>query len=62
MWSQTDANLQGALYCIRKGFEATVLFQEYFDSLVFLLIDLLSTKAEPARNKSLTSFLKSTVM
>ena len=28
------------------GFEAIVMFQGYSDSLVFLLIDLLPTKAE----------------
>ena len=36
------------LYCIWKGFKAIVMFLAYSDSLVFLLIDLLPTKAEPA--------------
>ena len=35
------------LCCIRKGFEAIVMFWGYSDSLVFLLIDFLSTKKEP---------------
>ena len=35
------------LYCILKGFEAIVIFRGYSDSLVFLLIDSLPTKAEP---------------
>ena len=50
------------LYCIWEGFEATVIIRGYSDSIVVLLIDLLSTKAEPAWNRSLTSFLESTVM
>ena len=36
------------LYCISKGFEAIVMFRDYSDNLVFLLIDSLSTKAERA--------------
>ena len=34
----------------------------YSDSLVFLLIDSLPTKEEPACNRSLTNFVKSTIM
>ena len=32
----------------RKGFEASVMFRGYSDGLVLLLIDLLTTRAEPA--------------
>ena len=35
-------------YCIWKGFEPILMFRSYSDSLVFLLIHLLSTKVEPA--------------
>ena len=46
-------NIQGysdtPLYHTWKGFEAIVMFWGYFDSLVFLLIHLLSIKAEPVR-------------
>ena len=38
------------------------MFGGYSDSLAFLLVDSLSTTAEPARNRSLANFLKSTVM
>ena len=50
------------LFCIWRGFEAIVIFGGCSDSLVFLLIHSLYTTAEPARNRSLTNFLKSTVM
>ena len=52
------------LYCIYtlRGFEVIVMFQSYSDSLIFLLIDLLPAKAEPASNRSLTNFLILTVM
>ena len=35
-------------YCIWRGFEAIVMFGGYSDNLVFLLIHLLYTTAEPA--------------
>ena len=49
-------------YCIWRGFEVIVMFGGYSDSLVFLLTHSLYTTAEPSRNRSLTNFLKSTVM
>ena len=50
------------LYSIWRGFEAIVMFGDYSDSLVFLLIHSFYTTAEPAQNRSLTNFLKSAVM
>ena len=38
------------------------MFRVHSESLIFLLIHLLSTKVEPGLNRSLTNFLKSTVM
>ena len=46
------------LYCIWKGFEAIIMFRGFSDSFIYSL----STKAEPARNRSLTNFLTSTVI
>ena len=38
------------------------MFGGYSDRLVFLLIHSVYTTAEPARNRSLTNFLKPTAM
>ena len=50
------------LHCICGGFEAIVMFGGYSDSFVFLLIHSLYTTAKPVQTRSLTNFLKSTVM
>ena len=55
MKSQTDT-LQGASILYMESFEAIVMFQCYSDSLVFPLTDSLAT------NRSITNFLKSTVL
>ena len=49
------------LYCIWRGLDAIVMFGDYSDSLVFVLIHSLYMTAEPAENRSFTNFLKSTV-
>ena len=55
MKSQTDT-LHGASVLNMESFEAIVMFLGYSDSLVFLLTDLLAT------SRSITNFLKSTVL
>ena len=48
--------MQGTSVLRMEGFRGYCRVSGYSDSLVFLLIDLLSTKTEPAGNRSLTHF------